>query len=95
MSCSKEFIDVVCSALAELGNVRARRMMGDYIIYVNDKMVITACDEICYVKKLPAIADLMADADCGSPYEGAKEHYILDMDLREHALNVVRAILGV
>ncbi len=69
--------------------------MGDYIIYVNDKMVITACDEICYVKKLPAIAALMADADCGSPYEGAREHYILDMDHREHSLNVVRAILGV
>ncbi len=53
-------------------------MMGDYVIYVNEKCVITACDNIAYVKKLPCIAGLMADAETGQPYPGAKEAYILD-----------------
>ena len=61
MACSPEFIEFVCDALAPLGEVRSRKMMGDYVIYVNEKCVITACDNIAYVKKLPIIADLMAN----------------------------------
>ncbi|MDE5850365.1 MAG: transcriptional regulator [Muribaculaceae bacterium] len=78
MACTTEFIEFVCDALTPLGEVRFRKMMGDYVIYVNEKSVITACDNMAYVKKLPCIADLMADAECGCPYEGAKEAYILD-----------------
>ena len=47
--------------------------MGDYVIHVNGKSVITACDNNAFVKKLPCIAVLMADAECGCPYPGAKE----------------------
>ena len=78
MACSLEFIESVCDVLAPLGEVRYRKMMGDYVIYVNGKCVITACDNLAYVKKLPCIAGLMADAETGLPYQGAKEAYILD-----------------
>ena len=78
MACTSEFIEFVCDTLAPLGEIRSRKMMGDYVIYVNEKCVITACDNIAYVKKLPCIAGLMADAECGCPYEGAKEAYMLD-----------------
>lgn len=37
MACSPEFIEFVCAALAPLGEVRSRKMMGDYVIYVNEK----------------------------------------------------------
>lgn len=79
MACTSEFIESICDMLAPLGEVRSRKMMGDYIIYVNEKCVITACDNIAYVKKLPYIADMMTDAECGCPYKGAKEAYILDL----------------
>ena len=78
MACSTEFIDFVCDKLSPLGEVRSRKMMGDYVIYLNEKCVITACDNIAYVKELPCITDLMADAETGCPYSGAKEAYILD-----------------
>lgn len=61
MACSIDFIESVCDVLAPLGEVRSRKMMGDYVIYVNEKCVITACDNMAYVKKLPCIAELMAD----------------------------------
>ena len=67
-------------------------MMGDYVIYVNDKCVITACDNIAYVKKLPCISDLMADAESGSPYPGAKEAYILDIEDSQKVLKVVETL---
>ena len=67
-------------------------MMGDYVVYVNEKCVVTACDNIAYVKKLPCIAALMADAESGCPYPGAKEAYILDFTDRDKALKVIETI---
>lgn len=78
--------------MAPLGEVRSRKMMGDYVIYVNEKCVITACDNIAYVKKLPCIAELMVEAECGCPYEGAKEAYILDFSDRGKTLKVIEAV---
>ena len=92
MACTTEFIEFVCDTLTPLGEVRSRKMMGDYVIYVNEKCVITACDNIAYVKKLPCIADLMADAETGCPYEGAKEAYILDLADRHKTLKAVETI---
>ncbi len=44
--------------------------------------MITACDNLAYVKKIPCIEALMADAEIGTPYSGAKEAYILDLSHR-------------
>lgn len=79
MSCTTEFVDSLCELLRPLGEVRARKMMGDYVIYLNEKCVITACDNLAYIKKLPCVADLMASAEVGIPYPGAKEAYILPL----------------
>lgn len=92
MACTTDFIGFVCEALAPFGEVRARKMMGEYIIYVNGKCVITACDNMAFVKKLPCIAELMADAETGCAYEGAKEGYILDFHDRQKALRVIKAL---
>lgn len=52
MACSIDFIEELCEILSPLGEVRSRKMMGDYVIYVNEKCVITACDNLAYVKKI-------------------------------------------
>lgn len=92
MACSADFIDFLCETLRPLGEVRARKMMGDYVVYVNGKCVITACDDTAYVKKLPCIAGLMADAEAGCPYPGAKEAYILDSADSRKLLEAVEAL---
>lgn len=92
MACTSEFIDFICDTLAPLGEVRFRKMMGDYVIYLNDKCVITACDNIAFVKKLPCIADLMADAETGCAYKGAKEGYILNFRDQRTTLKIISTL---
>ena len=65
MASDKEYIDFVCTQLEGAGNVRARKMFGDWCIYIDEMPVILVCDEICYVKKLPELAPFMPDAECG------------------------------
>lgn len=92
MACSVDFIEFICDTLAPLGQVRYRKMMGEYVVYVNEKCVITACDNTAYVKKLPCIAGLMADAGVGVPYKGAKEAYVLELSDSAKAQKVVSVL---
>lgn len=93
MACSTDYIDFVCSQIEGVGVIRTRKMFGDWCIYIDEKPVILACDNICYVKMLPEIADLMKDACTGFPYDGAKEHYILDIEHKNEAINVIKVLL--
>ena len=95
MACKSEYIDFVMEVLSPLGDVRTRKMMGDYVIYLNDKCVITACDNTAYIKKLPCIAGLMAEAETGCAYEGAKEGYILTFENPAKAREVITTLWNV
>lgn len=92
MACTTEYIDFICKVLVPLGAVRYRKMMGNYVIYVNEKCVITACDNNAFIKKLDCIAPLMADAETGCAYEGAKEGYILDFSDQCKARDVISVL---
>ena len=62
MATTQEFADKVCRRMAPFGDVRSRKMFGEYLVYVNEKPVLALCDGRVFVKKLPQLAALMADA---------------------------------
>ena len=67
-------------------------MFGEYMVYINDKPVLLVCDNTVYVKKPPEIEELMSGAECGVPYDSAKEHYILDIEDRELTAKAVEIL---
>ena len=85
MATTQDYIEYVCERLPDCGDVRDRKMFGEYIVYLGGKTVLTVCDNTVFVKKLPELSELKAGADCGFPTEGAKEQYILDIENRELA----------
>lgn len=89
MATTEDYIEFVCGQLDGCGNVRSRKMFGDYIVYVNDKPIFTVCDNTVYVKIKKEIEHLMEDAEKGCPYDGAKEQYVLDIENRELTAAVV------
>ena len=91
MTTTLDFIEYVCDQINDIGVVRHKKMFGEYMIYVNDKPILLVCDNTVYVKILPCLDELLPDADKGYPYNGAKEHYILDTDNTE----LLMAIVGI
>lgn len=83
MASTNDYVEYVCEQIRGTGEIRYRKMFGDYMIYVNDKPLILVCDDIPFVKMLDCIKDRMQNAETGYPYDGAKEHYILDIEDRE------------
>lgn len=92
MATSIDFINYVCDQIAGVGEIRYRKMFGEYLIYVNDKPVITVCDNTAFIKKLDCIEELMDGAEIGFPYKDAKEHYVLDIDNSELSKIVVTKV---
>lgn len=83
MATTQEYIEYVCEQIEGFENIRYRKMFGEYMVYVNEKPILLVCDNTVFVKKLDEIADLMKNNECGIPYKGAKEHYVLDMDEKD------------
>ena len=89
MATSKEYVEFVCDQIQGTGIVRFRKMFGEYMVYVNDKPLLLVCDNQVYVKQLEALKEALRDAAKGFPYQGAKEHYMLDIDDREKSREIV------
>ncbi|MCM1438416.1 MAG: TfoX/Sxy family protein [Roseburia sp.] len=90
MATSVDYIEFVCEQIRGNYAVRYKKMFGEYMVYLNDKPVLLVCDNTVYVKKLPQLAEIMSNAESGFPYDGAKEHYILDIENRELTENVLK-----
>ena len=90
MASSPDFVNYICEQLEGLGTVRSRKMFGEYMVYLNDKPVVIICDDRPMVKMLPRLAELLQDRPTEPPYEGARDHYLLDPDDRDTLREAVR-----
>lgn len=95
MSTSHEYIQFVLDQLDGIEDITFRKMFGEYMIYARGKPVLLVCDDCVMVKKLPQLAETMKDAPEGIPYEGAKPHYILDIENRALARGAVEIAASV
>lgn len=89
MATTKDHVEYVCEQIRELGEIRYRKMFGEYMVYVNNKPIILVCDNIPFVKMLDCIKEQMRNAKTGYPYDGAKKYYILDVEDHELCKSVI------
>lgn len=96
MSTTKDFIDYICEQIREAGNITSKKMFGEYMVYYNNKPVLLICDNTVFVKQLPEVLELFNKYDrkpeIGTPYKGAKPHYILDVDDTDLAVSMVKLL---
>lgn len=82
MATGREYIDFVLEQLEGFGALRERKMFGEYMVYLNDRPILSVCDNTVFVKMRSELDEWMRDAERGYPYEGAKECWILDVEDR-------------
>lgn len=92
MATSVEYIQFVCEQIKGDYAVRYKKMFGEYMVYVNEKPILLVCDNTVFLKKVDSIKEIMKSSPVGFPYEGAKEHYVLDIEnnlLTENVLKIL------
>ena len=92
MSSSNQYLDFVLDLLGELDHVAHRKMMGEYVLYYRSKVVGGIYDDRFLLKVTPASERLLPDAPRATPYEGAKEMLLVEVEDRGTLHDVVDAM---
>jgi len=72
MATSKDFLDYVLDCFRGIGEVTAKRMMGEYCLYFNGKLIGEICDNRVLVKSTPSSDSLLKNGKMEYPYPGSK-----------------------
>lgn len=72
MATTKEFHDYVVENLQRVGEITTRKMMGEYLVYYQGKLIGDICDNCLFLKPTESVLKLLPDADRAYPYEGSK-----------------------
>lgn len=78
MATRKETVAFLLKRLEPPERFLAKPMFGEYAVYADGKPVALVCDDLLFVKILPASEELRPVCEQGPPYPGAKAHYVLD-----------------
>ena len=55
----------------------ARKMFGEYALYLDGKVVALVCDDQLFLKPTPGALAALPDCPQGIPYPGAKVHLLV------------------
>lgn len=95
MATSKDYIEFVLEQVKDFGDVTARKMFGEYMVYFSSKPILLVCDNTVFIKILPDTSKIMENAERSFPYDGAKEHYILDIENRELLEKIIPVLIEI
>lgn len=77
----------------DLPDISFKKMFGEYMVYYKAVPVLLVCDDCVFVKILKETTELLGeDCEQGYPYDGAKLHYVLDIDNSDLARQTVIAV---
>lgn len=83
MATNKNIVDYILDQIAEAGDIRAKKMFGEYGVYCNEVFVALVCDDLFFVKPTLAGKELIKDIGEGIPYPNAKPHFLVTGDMLE------------
>ena len=92
MSSTDQYLEFVLDLLGELDDVAHRKMMGEYVLYYRGKVVGGIYDDRFLLKIMPASEQLLPGALRVTPYEGAREMLLVELEDRDTLLDVIDAV---
>lgn len=78
MATQKETIEFILEKLGDYKRFSTRAMFGEYALYAGGKTVALVCDDLLYIKILPASIELESLCEKDTPYDGARLHYVVE-----------------
>ena len=81
MASDESFVKFVTEQLATVGNIRSRKMFGEYAVYCNEKVVALICDNQLFVKPTSAGRAFIGNVVEAPAYQGAKPSFLIEDQL--------------
>lgn len=81
MASSINIVDYIAAQIASAGDVRYRKMFGEYAIYCDNKVIALVCDNKLYLKVTEIGIEMLPNALLESAYPGAKPSILVPEEL--------------
>jgi TfoX/Sxy family transcriptional regulator of competence genes len=81
MSSRQETVDFILEQIAGAGAVSARKMFGEYAIYMGPKVVALVCDDQLFVKPTKDGRSFIGVPEEAPAYPGAKNSFLIAGEL--------------
>lgn len=79
MASSEEFVKFIADSLKDAGGIITyKKMFGEYGLWRDGKFFALVCDNQLFIKITKAGLALHPGFPTASPYEGAKEHFLIE-----------------
>ncbi len=98
MATKQSTADYLIDQITGVGDVRIRKMFGEYALYCNDKVVALICDDQLFIKPTPEGKAFIGKVKEAPPYPGAKPFYLISEEKwedRDWMMELVRITEGV
>ena len=92
MASTKSYLEYVLDLLSGLDGISYRVMMGEYILYYQDRVFGGIYDDRFLVKPVKAAVSMLPDAEYEIPYDGAKEMLLIDTEDRDYLKELIKAM---
>jgi DNA transformation protein len=85
MASTQNFVDFILEQVTPAGDVRARKMFGEYGLYCDEKVVAFICDDKLFMKPTEISSKFLGQETLAPPYPGAKNYYCVPEEKLEDA----------
>ena len=94
MASGKDYLDFILEQLCLLDDISYKPMMGEYILYYQDRVFGGIYDNRFLVKPTASAKAMMPEAPYEFPYEGAKEMLLVEnVDDKEFLRELIEAMV--
>jgi DNA transformation protein len=77
MASDQKIVDFITEQMLGAGDIRSRKMFGEYAIYCDDKVVALVCDNHLFLKITEPGRTIVRAQTLAAPYPGAKESFMI------------------
>ncbi len=78
MSSDEDFLRFLAEQMEEAGDIRYRKMFGEYAIYCNEKVVALVCDNKLFIKPTEAGKQFIGNVVEAPAYPGSKLYFFIE-----------------
>ncbi len=96
MASSPDVVEYICFQLRHAGDISFKKMFGEYGLYCDRKFFGLVCDNQLFVKITKPGLKMLPQQEQGSPYPGARLHFLVtELDNDQALSSLVRETCSV
>jgi DNA transformation protein len=83
MASRQDTVDFIAELMAPAGDIRSRKMFGEYAVYLDDKVIAFVCDDQLFLKPTEEGRAAIGTPDEAPAYPGSKLYFRIAEDTWE------------